>query len=194
MRRRDPRGPSRRGARVADTSAEVPVFDAPGRDWRYSGGGYTLAQLAVERATGKAYSRVVERQVLRPLAMARTGFECSRSESAPRGAASGHDAAGNPMPRFGYAEQAAAGVCSTAGGMGRFAAALMRGPIATAMAPRTSHGREVWPRAGNRTPARRDAAAVARRLQPRLAGTSRGLPGPRPGARDAHQRRQRPTP
>lgn len=134
MRRRDPRGPSRRAATVADTSAEVPVFDAPGRDWRYSGGGYTLAQLAVERATGKAYSRVVERQVLRPLAMARTGFECSRSESAPRGAASGHDAAGNPMPRFGYAEQAAAGVCSTAGDMGRFAAALMRGPIATAMA------------------------------------------------------------
>jgi CubicO group peptidase (beta-lactamase class C family) len=110
------------------------IVDARGREWRYSGGGYTLGQLAVERATGEPYSRVVERQVLRPLGMARTGFDCTTSESPPRGAASGHDAAGKPMPRLRYAEQAAAGVCSTAGDMGRFAAALMRGPIATAMA------------------------------------------------------------
>jgi CubicO group peptidase (beta-lactamase class C family) len=38
------------------------------------------------------------------------------------------------VPRFRYGEQAAAGVCSTAGDTRRFAAALMRGPIATAMA------------------------------------------------------------
>ena len=61
-------------------------------------------------------------------------FDCTTSDSPARGAASGDDAAGKPMPRFRYAEQAAAGVCSTAGDMGRFAAALLRGPIATAMA------------------------------------------------------------
>lgn len=122
------------GASGAD---KVRIVAAPGRDWRYSGGGYTLGQLVVERAAGEPYSRVVERQVLRPLGMARTGFDCTTSESPPRGAASGHDAAGKPMPRFRYAEQAAAGVCSTAGDMGRLAAALMGGPIATAMAARS---------------------------------------------------------
>ena len=118
----------------ASEAGRVRIADAPGSAWRYSGGGYTLAQLAVERTTGDPYAQVVEREVVRPLGMARTSFGCTTSEPPARGAAGGHDAAGKPMPRFRYAEQAAGGVCSTAGDMGRFAAALMRGPIAAAMA------------------------------------------------------------
>ena len=133
----------RRGSPLPSTEAslagaagtvEVRIVDAPGSEWRYSGGGYTLAQLAVERATGEPYSRVVERLVVRPLGMARTGFGCTASEDPPPGGASGHDADGKRLPAYRFAEQAAGGVCSTAGDMGRFAAALMRGPIATAMA------------------------------------------------------------
>ena len=118
----------------ASKAGEVRIVDEPGTGWRYSGGGYTLAQLAAERATGEPYSRVVERQVLRPLGMTRTGFDCTTSEAPPRGTARGHDTSGTPLPDFRFAEQAAGGVCSTAGDRGRFAAALRGGPIADALA------------------------------------------------------------
>jgi CubicO group peptidase (beta-lactamase class C family) len=88
----------------ASEAGEVRLVDVPGREWRYSGGGYTIAQLALERATGEPYSRVVERWVLHPVGMAHTGFACTTSEPAPRGTARGHDAAGTPLPAYRFAE------------------------------------------------------------------------------------------
>ena len=41
----------------------------PGTQWRYSGGGYTLAQLIVEEVTGESFEDYVRDAVLRPLGM-----------------------------------------------------------------------------------------------------------------------------
>jgi CubicO group peptidase (beta-lactamase class C family) len=110
----------------------VRVTREPGGGWHYSGGGYTVAQLALERATGTPYAELVRRTTFAPLGMARSGFACTRSVVS--GAAAGHDRDGRPMPRYRYAEQAAAGVCSTAADLARLAAAVMRTGTGRAMA------------------------------------------------------------
>lgn len=107
---------------------KVRIVDEPGSGWRYSGGGYTVAQLAAETATGRPFAELVEREVLRPAEMTRTGSTCA-------GVARGHDGTGAPLPRYRLAELAAGGLCSTAPDLARFSALLMRGgPVAHAMA------------------------------------------------------------
>lgn len=100
------------------TGAEpVRQTEAPGR-YRYSGGGYTVAQLFAESDTGRPFADLVHDQVLAPLAMERSGFGCG-AEVVP-----GHDQQGRPTPVYRYPEAAAAGLCSTADDLGRFAAWL----------------------------------------------------------------------
>ncbi|MGE0624103.1 MAG: serine hydrolase domain-containing protein [Pseudomonadales bacterium] len=48
---------------------------APGREWRYSGGGYTLLQLLIEEVSGLPFEEYMRRTVLRPLGMTRSTFE-----------------------------------------------------------------------------------------------------------------------
>jgi CubicO group peptidase (beta-lactamase class C family) len=106
----------------------------PGTSWRYSGGGYTIAQLAVEEATGRSFAAAAREQVLAPLGMDASGFACTTDPENPPGAAAGHDEGGRPIPRRRFADLAAAGLCATAGDLGRLAAALMDGPEGAAMA------------------------------------------------------------
>jgi CubicO group peptidase (beta-lactamase class C family) len=105
----------------------------PGSAWRYSGGGYTIAQLAVEEATGEPFPAVAAREVLEPLGMRDTDFACTTSDDPGPRVARGHDPDGRPLPTFRFSDHAAAGLCSTAGDLGRLAAALMTGPEGTAM-------------------------------------------------------------
>ncbi len=103
----------------------------PGRFLRYSGGGYTVAQLWAEQAAGRPFEELMQEEVLRPLGMRGSTFS---QAAPPRGAASGHDAAGRPVPSYRYAALAAAGLWSTAEDVGRFVAfAMSRDPVATAM-------------------------------------------------------------
>jgi CubicO group peptidase (beta-lactamase class C family) len=98
----------------------------PGAGYWYSGGGYTLAQLAVERAVGEPFAVWMRRAVLRPLGMRSSSFDQATADGALT--ASGHDHTGRPMPALRYAEQAAAGLYATAPDIARFIAALMPGP------------------------------------------------------------------
>jgi CubicO group peptidase (beta-lactamase class C family) len=98
----------------------------PGAGYSYSGGGYTVAQLAVERAAGEPFAAWMRRAVLRPLGMRSSSFDQATAIGALT--ARGHDHTGLPLPLFGYAEQAAAGLYATAPDIARFAAALMPGP------------------------------------------------------------------
>ena len=98
----------------------------PGSGYRYSGGGYTVAQLAVERATGAPFAAWMRRELLQPLGMRSSSFNQATANGALT--ARGHDREGRPMPTFRYAEQAAAGLYATAPDMARFVAALMPGP------------------------------------------------------------------
>ena len=97
-----------------------------GEGYWYSGGGYTVAQLAIERAVGAPFAAWMRRAILRPLGMRSSSFHLSSADGPLT--ASGHDHTGRPMPAFRYAEQAAAGLYATAPDIARFFAALMPGP------------------------------------------------------------------
>jgi CubicO group peptidase (beta-lactamase class C family) len=127
--------PSTRAALAgASGGGAVVLVDEPGTGWRYSGGGYTVAQLAAEEATGRSFGVVAREEVLGPLGMDSSGFSCTVEPRDPPGTAAGHDERGRPIPRRRFADLAAAGLCSTAGDLGRLAAALMDEPEGAAMA------------------------------------------------------------
>jgi CubicO group peptidase (beta-lactamase class C family) len=102
----------------------VELLEAPGRGWRYSGGGYSVAQLLVEELTGRRFADYLQAEVLEPLGMAASSFRWSRTSETARG----HDADGNPLPDFAFAEQAAAGLVTTAPDLARLVAAALAGP------------------------------------------------------------------
>jgi CubicO group peptidase (beta-lactamase class C family) len=102
----------------------VELLEEPGRRWLYSGGGYSVLQLLVEELTGRPFADFMEAEVLDPLGMAASGFRWSRTA----GTARPHDAGGRPVPDFAFAEQAAAGLVTTAPDLGRFLAAALAGP------------------------------------------------------------------
>jgi len=125
---------SLRGQGAEGPATAVHLVDRPGARYRYSGGGYTLLQAAIEARTGLDFAAWARRDVLAPLAMDDSAF-------APLAAsATGHDAAGRPVPAYEYAELAAAGLTSDARDMARFAAALLRRPARLAPPQRTESG------------------------------------------------------
>jgi CubicO group peptidase (beta-lactamase class C family) len=105
-------------------SFPVELLAAPGRGWLYSGGGYSVAQLLVEELTGRPFVNHMQTEVLGPLGMTASGFRWSRTAETARP----HDADGRPLPDFAFAEQAAAGLVTTAPDLARFVAAAVAGP------------------------------------------------------------------
>jgi CubicO group peptidase (beta-lactamase class C family) len=102
----------------------VELLAAPGRGWLYSGGGYSMAQLLVEELTGRPFADHMRVEVLEPLGMTASSFRWSRTAETARP----HDAGGRPLPDFAFAEQAAAGLVTTAPDLARFLAAAVAGP------------------------------------------------------------------
>lgn len=51
--------------------SKPPKF-APGTDWSYSNTNYTLAQLLIEKVTGRSYAQEMQRRILRPLGLSGT--------------------------------------------------------------------------------------------------------------------------
>jgi CubicO group peptidase (beta-lactamase class C family) len=93
----------------AGANGPLRVESAPGAAWRYSGGGYTLLQLAVEETTGEGFEAYMREKVLRPLGMRESGF------GAPGpGAAVGYDEAGKAVPAFRYVGTSAGGLLTSA--------------------------------------------------------------------------------
>lgn len=113
------------GAAPANTAA-VRVDLQPGSRWRYSGGGISVAQLLMSDATGEPFPALMDRLVLRPLGMVHSTYEQPLSAAHAARAASAHDREGRPIAgRFHvYPEMAAAGLWTTAGDLGRWAAAI----------------------------------------------------------------------
>jgi CubicO group peptidase (beta-lactamase class C family) len=105
-------------------SFPVELLDAPGRRWLYSGGGYSVLQLLVEELTGRRFADVMQTEVLGPLGMTASSFRWRRTAATARP----HDADGCQVPDFAFAEQAAAGLVTTAPDLARFVAAALPGP------------------------------------------------------------------
>ena len=95
----------------------------PGTQWRYSGGGYTLAQLIVEEVTGESFEDYLREAVLRPLGMSNSDFHLSEELMSRSSLA--YDERGMPTPNPRFTEQAAAGFHTTVEDLGKFAAAAL---------------------------------------------------------------------
>jgi CubicO group peptidase (beta-lactamase class C family) len=129
------------GASPANTAA-VRVDLAPGTRFRYSGGGYTVAQLAMTDVTGQPFPALMQKLVLGPLAMKESTYD--QPLPAPRlaEAAVGYRVDGKAVDgkRHVYPEMAAAGLWTTPSDLARFAIGLQKmlgggkGPLSKAMA------------------------------------------------------------
>lgn len=94
----------------------------PGARFSYSGGGYTVAQLAATEAAGEPFPALMRRLVLAPAGMARSTFENPPPDSLLGRMASGHEETDTPTRgRFHvYPEVAAAGLWTTAPDLARW--------------------------------------------------------------------------
>lgn len=115
------------GAPPANTSPVV-VDLLPGTQFRYSGGGTTIAQQAVVDVTGKPFPELMRALVLDPLGMEDSSFAQPLPPALAARAAHAHP--WNGVATIGgwhvYPEMAAAGLWTTAGDLARLGAAVMR--------------------------------------------------------------------
>lgn len=114
------------GAMDAD-GAQLTIERTPGEGWKYSGGGYTLAELAAEVASGRHFPDFAHRTVLAPLGMTRSSFR-QPGERLPHRLATSYGSDGRPSSIRRYAARAAAGLYSSPDDLGKWVAALSRGP------------------------------------------------------------------
>ncbi|MGJ1196015.1 serine hydrolase domain-containing protein [Sphingobacterium spiritivorum] len=89
----------------------VSVIIAPGTKWKYSGGGYTLAQLLLEEATKENFAKYMKENVFKPLGLNHTNYEWTEEMNA--NSATAYDTLRNPIKNRIFTEQAAAGLQTT---------------------------------------------------------------------------------
>jgi len=107
----------------------VRVGIAPGTEWRYSGGGYTLLQLLVEETSGEAFESYMRRAVFEPLGMSRSAY--SVAADTPN-VATFYDVDGSVATHYRFTALAAASLYTSASDMSRFIAAHLSGPAGEA--------------------------------------------------------------
>ena len=103
------------------------VNAVPGRDNRYSGGGYTIMEEVLEEVSGSAFTTFLAREVLTPLGMARSTY-ATLSPSTPDDIARGHGASGAEIAGgwHTHPEHAAASLWTTACDYARAVLAMQR--------------------------------------------------------------------
>ena len=119
--------PTTAGVLAGEGNTDAVVVDQrPRTAYRYSGGGYTVAQLLVEDATGRPFADVLADRVLGPLGMAHSTYAQPLPAGLRDQAATGYRAGGAPVEgRFHtYPEQAAAGLWTTPTDLARWALAI----------------------------------------------------------------------
>ena len=110
------------GAPPANTAA-VRVDIPPGSRFRYSGGGTTIAQLAIMDIEKKPYPEIAKETVLAPLGMTNSTYSQPLPDDWRKKAASGHRRGGNTVTGkiHIYPEMAAAGLWTTPTDLAKFA-------------------------------------------------------------------------
>ena len=123
---------------------QVKVVDPPGSRFRYSGGGYCVAQKVMEDVTGEPFEETMSRVVLEPLHMSRSHFRQPPLEEETGNAAHGYSWMKTVVygGRWGvFPQKAAAGLWTTPQDLARCIVAVQKakagepaGPISPAMA------------------------------------------------------------
>ncbi len=103
-------------------SEPIVVDEPPGKAFRYSGGGITIAQLALVERMREAYPQILAHSVLEPIGMTRSTYEQPLPTARVAEAAAGYYSEGAPVPgkRHTYPEMAAAGLWTTPSDLARF--------------------------------------------------------------------------
>jgi len=106
-----------------NTLAPVRVDLRPGTQWRYSGGGVTVMQLALMDIEKSSFPEILRTKVLEPIGMTASSYEQNFTPERLKLAASGHKADGRVIPgkRHAYPEMAAAGLWTTPTDLAKFA-------------------------------------------------------------------------
>ncbi len=107
-------------------SEDVRLIMEPGTQWKYSGGGYTLAQLIVEEVSGQRFADYMRENVLHPLGMRNSDYELTPSILAASSLC--YDGLGELTPNPRFTAQAAAGLHTTIEDFASFAAAGLSVP------------------------------------------------------------------
>ncbi|MEH6415880.1 serine hydrolase domain-containing protein [Pseudomonas sp. CGJS7] len=102
----------------------VELFAPAGSKFQYSGGGYTLLQLAIERTTRRKYQDLARTLVFKPLRMKHSSVAMTPAVLA--GAAQGHGDDGSPVPMRYYVEQAPSTLTTTVNDFARWMIAGMQ--------------------------------------------------------------------
>lgn len=107
-------------------SPKVEVLDTPGANLRYSGGGYTLAQIALQDTQGLAFESLMQRWLFKPVGL-RTATFALQAPGAD--VAQGHADGGALVPGgwLHLPESAAAGLWANAGDLGVLLAEVWKG-------------------------------------------------------------------
>jgi CubicO group peptidase (beta-lactamase class C family) len=106
----------------------VRVRTVPGTQWRYSGGGFVIAQLLMTEATGKPFPQIMRDLVLAPAGMTDSGYTQPLPKKLEKRAASGHYPTGSVVPGNWhiYPELGPAGLWTTPRDVARFAISIMQ--------------------------------------------------------------------
>lgn len=152
------------GASPANNSP-VRVDTPPGDRFRYSGGGYVVAQAVLQDVTGEAPAQYLQHFVLQPLGMEHSTFEQPLPASRAAEIALPYRADGSPVEGgpHAYPELAAAGLWTTPSDLARYALgvqaalrgesnAIISAPMARAMLTPVLNDQGLGPRVGGRTP------------------------------------------
>lgn len=130
------------GAKPANSAAIV-LESEPGAKYRYSGGGYLVAQLLMTEISGKDFPELLRERVLAPAGMISSTFEQPLPAHLMGREAHGYDALGKSVPGGWnvYPEMTAAGLWTTPSDLARFAIAMQDaydGRSATMLKPETA--------------------------------------------------------
>ena len=101
----------------------VRVFKQPGESWLYSGGGYTIMQLAITENDGISFPDTMQKNVLSPLNMSHSTYENPLPSQYHSVAATGYRSNGDEVEGKWpiYPEMAAAGLWTTPGELIQYA-------------------------------------------------------------------------
>lgn len=102
---------------LSNGQGRVEIQLQPGTRWAYSGGGFTVLQLAIEEVTGLGFADVVAERVLEPLGMSSSSFEWR--EDLRQRTATAHGKLGNAIPTKVFVASASGGLHTTVADLGR---------------------------------------------------------------------------
>ena len=106
------------------TSSAVVLINEPGSIYKYSGGGFTLAQLLIEDVTGRSFRVYMEEVLFKPLNMLHATYEAADPNDDK--AVKPHDFEGRVVENYVLTELAAGGLRASAKDLVEFSLANLR--------------------------------------------------------------------